>query len=360
MKATIEWGRFFCGWHLLLSFFLVLCMCSCRQEVSVEKDFAVSQTLRPSLKNFQEIIKVGHIYATADYMVLHNVYDNATDFFYVYSRPELDFLYSFGHRGNGRNEYMMPVVIENMPGNRFAFRDHATDAYATFLLTDSAAVLSDEVRHPVTDGRFFWEINYVADGQYLLKRSSSSLSARELWDLDDYLLLDELPNTFRLKEELGDAYSTEFDDCWLSVSQNCFATAYFFINRLEFGRVENDSLKLNSFVGVADAPDFHLLGNARSGGKYEYDVEHNMVHYEALTSTSEGVYALYAGVPWGELDKRHSSVIEFYHWDGKPVKRFRLEEPVSDIVVDEARKLIYGINLDLHEDAILVFDYGPS
>lgn len=328
--------------------------------MSVEKDFAVSQTLRPSLKNFQEIIKVGHIYATADYMVLHNVYDNATDFFYVYSRPELDFLYSFGHRGNGRNEYMMPVVIENMPGNRFAFRDHATDAYATFLLTDSAAVLSDEVRHPVTDGRFFWEINYVADGQYLLKRSSSSLSARELWDLDDYLLLDELPNTFRLKEELGDAYSTEFDDCWLSVSQNCFATAYFFINRLEFGRVENDSLKLNSFVGVADAPDFHLLGNARSGGKYEYDVEHNMVHYEALTSTSEGVYALYAGVPWGELDKRHSSVIEFYHWDGKPVKRFLLEEPVSDIVVDEARKLIYGINLDLHEDAILVFDYGSS
>ena len=38
--------------------------------MSVEKDFAVSQTLRPSLKNFQEIIKVGHIYATADYMVL--------------------------------------------------------------------------------------------------------------------------------------------------------------------------------------------------------------------------------------------------------------------------------------------------
>ena len=72
-----------------------------------------------------------------------------------------------------------------------------------------------------------------------------------------------------------------------------------------------------------------------------------MVHYEALTSTSEGVYALYAGVPWGELDKRHSSVIEFYHWDGKPVKRFLLEEPVSDIVVDEARKLIYGIIMGL-------------
>ena len=64
-------------------------------------------------------------------------------------------LYSFGHKGNGRNEYLMPTVIKNMPSNQFAFRDHATDNYATFLLTDSTAILLNETKHPVSDGRFF-------------------------------------------------------------------------------------------------------------------------------------------------------------------------------------------------------------
>ena len=333
-------------------------MISCKQEKVVEKHFVESQTLQPSLKKFQEIIKVGNIYSTDDYMVLRDAYDNATDFFYVYSRSDLEFLYSFGHRGNGRNEYLLPTVIENMPGNQFAFRDHATDTYATFLLTDSTAVLLSETRHPVTDGRFFWEINYVGNQQYFLKRSNSRLSTRELWNIDDYLLLDKLPNTFDLADELGDAYYTEFDDCWLSASKNSFAVAYFFINRIEFGRVEDGKLKLNGFVGAVEAPDFYLFGESKLGGKYKYNVENNIVYYEALTSTTEGVYALYSGIPWGDLEKQHSSIIEFYDWNGKAVKQFILEEAISDLVVDEKNKLIYGINLDTHEDAILVFNYG--
>lgn len=348
------------GWHVPLFLFVFMSVFACKQEQPVGKSFPASQALHPSFKHFQEIIKVGNICATSDYLVLRDASDHATDFFYVYSRPALEFLYSFGHRGNGRNEYLMPVVIDNMPGNQFAFRDHATDTYATFLLTDSAAVLLDEAKHPVTDGRFFWEINYVADRQYLLKRSNERLATRELWNLEEYRLLDKLPNTFHLEETLGDAYSTEYDDCWLSVSENSFAVAYFFINRLEFGKVEHEKLKLTGFAGVEDAPDFHLLGDGTSGGKYKYAVDNNIVYYEALHSTPAGVYALYAGVPWGDLEKHHSSVIEFYRWDGTPVKQFALEEPVSDLVVDESRKLIYGINLDLHEDAILVFDYGKS
>lgn len=205
---------------------------------------------------------------------------------------------------------------------------------------------------------FFWEINYVANQQYFLKRSNSRLSTRELWNLDDYYSLDKLPNTFTLEKELGDAYYTEFDDYWLSVSQTSFAVAYFFINWLEFGKIKNGKLKLNGFVGVTDAPDFYLFEEAKPGGKYKYNVDNNVVYYEALASTPEGVYALYSGVPWGDLEKKHSSIIEFYNWEGKPIKQFILEEPLSDFVVDENRKLIYGINPDSHEDAILVFKYN--
>lgn len=49
--------------YIVLSLLLCLCVCSCKQEKTIEKNFAVSQKLQPSLKTLQEIIKFGkHIY----------------------------------------------------------------------------------------------------------------------------------------------------------------------------------------------------------------------------------------------------------------------------------------------------------
>ena len=61
-------------------------------------------------------------------------------------------------------------------------------------------------------------------------------------------------------------------------------------------------------------PDFYLFTESGSSGKYPYNVDNNIVYYETLSSTSQGVYALYFGMPWGEMGKRHSSQIEVYDW----------------------------------------------
>ena len=70
-------------------------------------------------------------------------------------------------------------------------------------------------------------MNYVDTTQYLTKRSNSKSSTRELWNIKQRLLLDTLPNTFNLTEDLGKDYYTEFDDTWITVSGNHFASAYF-------------------------------------------------------------------------------------------------------------------------------------
>lgn len=331
--------------------------CSC-QRSSYEKTFPMVQDLYASQMSFNEVIKVGDIYKLDNYFILRNIHDNAEYFFYVYSYPEFKYLYSFCRRGNGANEYLMPTVIKNMPGNQFAFRDHATDTYATFLVTDSIATLINQERIPPTDGRFCWEINYVSDEQYVLKRNNSKQSSRELWDLKRNLMLDELPNTFDLANKMRENYYTEFDDYWISVSDSFFAFAYFFIDRIEFGKVEGKKLKLNHFVGTTKTPEFYLFTNTMSGGKFKYNVDNNIVHYETLVSTPHNVYGLYAGIPWGEMEKIHSSLIEVYNWEGTPIKLLKLNESISSFVVDEKNELIYGINPDSHEDAILVFNYN--
>ena len=72
--------------------------------------------------------------------------------------------------------------------------------------------MEEEFYLPSLDNNFFWEMNYVDTTQYLTKRSNSKSSTRELWNIKQRLLLDTLPNTFNLTEDLGKDYYTEFDD----------------------------------------------------------------------------------------------------------------------------------------------------
>lgn len=44
---------------------------------------------------------------------------------------------------------------KNMPENRFAFRDHATDKYVSYLLTDTCAIMEEEFYLPSLDNKFF-------------------------------------------------------------------------------------------------------------------------------------------------------------------------------------------------------------
>lgn len=340
----------------ILGIMATLCSCTSQEERCV-KDFAETQELHAEAMKFDNVIKSGDIYMSDNYLILRDINPNAEYLFYVYSRPALEYLYRFAPRGNGADEYLMPTVIKNTTGNLFAFRDHATDKYSFFQLTDSAAILKSENRLENNDGRFSWEINQIGENRYLMKRNNSRHSCRELWDMTGKALLDTLPNTFNLSSEMGHNYYTEFDDYWISASGTKFASAYFFIDRIETGTVDGNTLVQKKATGVEKAPKFYLFKEGKAGSKYQYNVDNNIVRYEYLTCTPSFVFGLYAGIPWGEVDVQHSSSIEVYDWELNPVKLLKLDQNIAAFVVDEAEKTIYGINPEAYEDAILKFKY---
>jgi hypothetical protein len=340
---------------LIISFLLLVISCNNENNTYI-KNFPKQQTLNAIQVPINEIIKAGNIYKSKDYIILRDIQTNAKYNFYVYSLSSFHFLYSFCPIGTGPGEYLMPTVIKNMPENRFAFRDHATDKYVSYLLTDTCAIMEEEFYLPSLDNRFFWEMNYVDTTQYLTKRSNSKSSTRELWNIKQRLLLDTLPNTFNLTEDLGKDYYTEFDDTWITVSGNHFASAYFFIDRIEFGEIRNGKLYLTGKIGVDFPPKFYLFNRNTFGSKFKYNVDNNIVRYEDLSCTQIGIYALYSGIPWGDSEKIHSSSVEVYDWKGNPIKRLLLNNNISSLIVDEKYKCIYGINLETNEDAILKFN----
>lgn len=331
---------------------------SCTKSKIHEKNFPLYQNIIANHIPINEIIKIGNIYKLKNYFILRNVQTNAEYNFYVYSLPTFKFLYSFCPKGNGANEYLLPTVIKNTPNNKFSFRDHGTDKYVTYELTDTCAFLLEEYQFIPNNNRFFWEINYINNDIYILKNSNSKQISRDLWNFKKHMQLDTLSNTFNLSAQMGRNYYTEFDDMWISASNNNIAFAYFFIDRIEFANIIKEKIELTNAIGETTTPDFYLFNKSNSYGKYKYNVDNNIVYYEDVYSTPQKVYGLYAGIPWGDLDKYHSSLIEIYSWEGKAIKQLRLNESISSMVIDETEKKIYGINPDLNEDSILVFNYN--
>lgn len=346
--------KYICSYICILGFF------SCQHQETIHKSFPVSVDVSPELIPINEIFKIGDIYKSDDYIILRNIDRNAEFLFYVYSYPEFNYLYSFCPYGNGPEEFLMPTVIKNTPQNFFSFRDHATDRWATYQLTDNAACLVHSFHFKPDETHFFWEMNYVDEGLYLLKRCNSKSSYRELWNLASKTQLSSISNTFDLEKEMGNEYYTEFDDYWISVHSNKMAFAYFFINRIEFGEINRDKLEITNHVGANNPPRFYTFKKGRSGGKYEYNVDYNTVYYESMACSENYVYALFANKPWGDQEKEHSSIIEIYDWQGTPQKQIKLEQAISSFVVDKNERILYAINSDQYEDRILKYDIGEE
>lgn len=329
---------------------------SCRRDAADDKHFAVEKDLKAEYVDISELLQINNIFMLEDYLVLQNTSEAVDDFFFVYSYPEMDFLYSFAKRGRGPGEYMMPGLIKNTKGNILGLRDHATDILAFYEITGSGAVPAGSSRFSSPDNdRFFWEINSMGDSLFLVKHQGDRRGATELWDYARGRVVDSIPNTFdRLPKKLGRGYYTIFDDYMVSANGNRFAVAYFMIDRIETGEVSAGEIIRISDIGSSTAPDFYLYGKNETD---HFNVDRNIVYYENLYAGKNSIYALYSHDRLDNTEKNHSRQMEVYSWELEPLMKLHLEYPVAYFTVDESSRIIYGVNPELFPDKLLVYKY---
>ena len=333
---------------------ILLILTSCGSETA-EKNFGEVKDVSAELIGIDELLQANNIIKLEDYIVLQNGSEAVEDFYFVYSYPDLRFLYSFARRGRGPNEYIFPSVVKNTDGNVLAFKDHATDLIAFYRITDSSAELQMSMTFKSDDSRFFWEINCIGDSLMLVKHQDYKTGARELWNPYDHVMVDSIPNTFeKLPSLMGKNYFTIFDDYQISANCNRFAVAYTFIDRIELGRINNGSITLESEIGVKSPPKFYNYGRREVK---EYNIDKNIVYYENVYSGEKYVYALYSDDRLDNTEKNHSSVLEIYSWSGEPVCQLNLEYPIAYFAVDEEHNVIYGLNPNGFEDKVLIYRY---
>lgn len=343
---------------VLSSLFIIGCDHNRSDSVNETKDmaFKCQKTLAADSVEMDVIIKPGNIYWSDPYIVVSDVASNKTRHFAVFDR-DLKFLYTFAGVGMGAEECLMPTFVKNMPNGEFLVRDHSTNDFLMYELSDTAARFIKRFKVSTGDSDFLWELNHVSDGRLMTKAVAPRRVSRRLLDSATGAVVDSLPPTFDLAGTMGKDYYSEFDDFWLCVNADNFACAYYFIDRIEFGKVKSDSLDIRCSVGADTPPDFHLYTDEVLEGKYEYNVDYNIVYYEWAFSTKNRFYASYFGEPWGDINK-HSSAIESYSWTGEPENRYKLNKPVASFIVLEPENKIIGINPELSDD--LFYLYGTD
>ncbi|MBD5307998.1 MAG: hypothetical protein HDS15_01780 [Bacteroides sp.] len=294
------------------------------------------------------VIKPGNIFRADPYIVVSDV-EHANGLHFAVFNDSLRYLYSFCPYGPGPEECLMPMVVNNMPESRFIVRDHGDGRYHSYILTDSGAVNSEvfAVRE-FSPYESVMELNFCGGSRYMMKGISPRHIVRRLVDFSTETVLDSINSPFSLKEEMGKDYYSEFEDFWMVVNNSRFATAYFLIDRLEFGIIDSDSLHIVKYWGGDKAPEFYRYTDEKLTGKYEYNVDYNIVYYEWLYASDNYVYASYFGKPWGDL-KEHSNIIRVYGFSGEPLLQCNLDVSLASFIVMDDSRLI-GINPDRSDD----------
>lgn len=294
------------------------------------------------------VIKPGNIFRADPYIVVSDV-EHASGMHFAVFNDSLRYLYSFCPYGSGPEECLMPVVVNNMPERRFIVRDHGDGRYHSYTLTDSAAVDCEvfAVRE-FSPYESVMELSFCGGSRYLMKGTSPRRIVRRLVDFSTETVLDSINSPFNLKEEMGKDYYSDFEDFWMVVNNSRFATAYFLIDSVEFGIIDSDSLHIVKYWGGDQVPEFYRYTDEKLTGKYEYNVDYNIVYYEWLCASDNYVYASYFGKPLGDL-KEHSNTVQVYGFSGKPLLQCNLDVSLASFIVLNDSKLI-GINPDRSDD----------
>lgn len=318
-----------------------------------EKTFDRSESLASTLRPMDLVIKLSDISLCGDYVVVQDAF-SGSDYNYAVFDHNLDYKYSFCRRGVGPQECQFPVIVADNGSNTCLIRDHGNNSFTEYELTDTGAVFLSTWALPIARFDSPFQLSKTDSDHILLKNIGMHSVRRQLWSIADSAIVDTLPQRFDYETRLARRYHPEYDDFKMVADKSRFMCAYVFQDFIEFGTSDGNRLAITAAYGSPESPDLYWYEDEPKSDEFKYNVDYNIVYYEAIASGLNRFWATYAGVPWGNIDT-HSKVLESYSLAGEPLVRYELDKPVADFIVLDNPKRIVALNPDLYEDSFIVF-----
>jgi hypothetical protein len=252
---------------------------------------------------------------------------------YVYSLPDLDFLYATGEQGHGPEDFeLFPMFCKSFSDDIYIW-GYTPTRIKQFAVSQSG------------------ELHFKRDINLSLYESFNQMHIVQ----DSLLIYSAIPSDFSINKYNMRSHGIEGK---IDIKKEDHAESFFYSNRGMLAA--NDSLIIYSYIYKNQIDIYHvddLKLHKRIVGDYSKnsiiigDFENNVNHYLSVLTGKKYFYALYNG-KLASNEKDYA--IEVFDYDGTPVKKYLFDIAPILFEIDEENGYIYGYNAN-YEGYILKY-----
>lgn len=264
----------------------------------------------------------------ADFMIkkgnyLFMISTRSDSMIYVYTLPELQYCKSFGIKGKGPGEFILPMFVE-APGDDVYIWGYSDVRLIRCFSIDSNANMTVKQDYRLNKYETFNFMHLIRDSicVYSLMPTQPLI---KLYDLKNRKNVGELEieSNDRVNSYLSDG------DGVMAANDSVIIVAYYYKKQIDIFDVSTLKLKKR------------LTGEFRHQ-KLTDDFTKNEYHYVDIVAGSKRFYALYRGCRNGDA-KENSDVLESFDYNGNPIIKYKFNDLSPDIFyADDEAAILYG------------------
>jgi hypothetical protein len=341
--------------YYLFLFFSLIFGSSCTDEKirEINEGFPETVKLIAEEKEIREIIRPVEMVIHKNYLIIQNDQIPEVSCFYVYSLDSLNYLYHFARLGNGRDEFVAPLITRCKDTPYFFVFDQAKRKLAGYSLSDSGAHLVIEKLIQEDSKTPFQEMSFISDSIFLFLSVNNEIIS---YNINRDMIIDTLTFSSDIKDKVyGEReYNKSLDFFYFSNMGDKIVTGHNFINKITTntcnanGLFENKNISLSAYT--RSYMDSHLYNN--------------MYYYMFVEATPNFIFAEYYGYSFLQLQPfpvntgcRHFDfILEVYDWNSDKKAILEFDSDILRCTIDEKREKIYTWNPLKDFDYLLCYD----
>lgn len=337
---------------------LLTAACQSSGDKNTAADFS-----EPELLALSDSIAIDEILQPENWAVSQGkavVFSRRTDsLFFVYRLPEFKYLYSFGRKGEGPDEFNYPYLRDGyLASDSFSVEDLSKKARIRYDLGDTSARKTETV--PYHDYNILFPINDSILVQAATDMSSDHIkpyyrTIRPGGEAIDSIIPLVYTRSFRVEHFPNGGIGIRgryFNDAKYLYKDHRWVILYADMRRMDIYEISAQG-KITLVRSLGDASTYEQINamdleNSPSG-EAVYRVQGTPRHIYALT----GDY----------VTKEKSrdivrSYVEVYDWEGRPIKKFDLGGAFTHFLVDEAHEKIFCFHSGNDFECVFAYNYS--
>ena len=338
--------------HIDLFFLFIsfCCVCNCSNHKQVEITSLRHQTIDVG---DQFIGYGGHLTVFKDKIIGLDLAPAMQPFFFVKQTNSTQLFY-FGHKGQGPNEFLKLLSIQNINNQTIGAFDNMLKTYFEFNIPNENEELHIDKKIIIQFQEVLTQVFKIAYDQYLgivlgekmfLLADSSGVPVNTFF---------EYPYQDMNERKFADRAFAYQGSLAINPAKNKFIYASYYAEIIHFYEIGHNKIDLITKI-EKEYPLFSKRNDEYQGVILD---RKGKVGYIATYATDSFVYALFNGKTVGEIGKGpnfEAQILRVFDWNGTLVKEYELDVPTSYLCVSNDDSKIWAI-ASTPEIALVTFD----